>query len=88
LMKKRNERTSLRMSSLRGPRSPRRMSRMKRWVSHVSGRCMCVTLTINRGLQDVEAGLRRSYGKLQGRGGFVIRLANYVSLVESWQIRP
>lgn len=33
---------------------------------------------IRRGVQDVEAGLRRSYGELQGRGGLVESLRRLV----------
>jgi hypothetical protein len=68
--KRKRERLCLKRNSWQGPRNPSRMSRTRKWVRALKLRTWA-ELMICRGLSDVEAGLRRSHGELQGRGGLV-----------------
>ena len=57
-----------------GPRNPSRMFRKRKWVSGLQVSQFQCLADFGRGLSDVEAGLRRSHGELQGRGGLVYGL--------------
>jgi len=72
--RRRRERICLKRNLWLGPRNPSRMFRKRKWVSGLQDSQFQCLADIGRGLSDVEAGLRRSHGELQGRGGLVYGL--------------